>query len=176
MLLLAMVGPAVAQDPNECDEPGDFPDVIVGDLQDIERWGAVGDITGFSVATFSCNVGSCWLKWISSTDEHPVIAQNLYRLKDGRFEQIGQSWLKHGFFALSDELCDTGCISTDGSHLGVNCADPYSASLNGTQGRLGPRSEVNPYTGEFVYPFGSVGEEGDAIYKRLQVHNDDFNP
>jgi hypothetical protein len=176
ILFVAAVVPAVAQDPNECDEPGDFPDVIVGDLQGIERWGAVGDITGFSVATYSCNIGTCWLNWISSTNEHPVIAQNLYRLKDGRFEQIGQSWLKHGFFALSDELCDTGCISTDGSHLGVNCADPYSAGLNGTQGRLGPRSEVNPYTGEFPYPFGTLGQEGDAIYKRLQVHDADLDP
>lgn len=175
-LALALAAPALAQDPNLCDQAGEAPDVIVGDLHEVIRWGKVGSLTGFSVGTVSCNIGTCWLNWISATNDHPVIAQNIYRLKDGRLEQIGQSWLKHGFFALSETECDTGCVSTTGDHLGVNCSDPYSANLNGNQNRLGPRSEVNAYTGEFTYPFSTQNQTGDPIYKRMQVHDDDLDP
>ena len=177
ILSLALValfqGMALAQ--QECDA-GETPDVIVGDLHELARYGTVNGITGYAVGTTSCNVGSCWLNWISNTNEHPVIGQNMFRYKDGRFEQIGQSWLKHGFFALSQDLCSNDCQSTDGSHLGVNCSDPYSAGLNGSQARLGPRSEVNATTGVFPYPFTTQGQQGDAIYKRLQVHNVDLDP
>jgi len=166
----------LAQDPNVCDEPGDYPDVIVGDLYQINNYGRVGSLYGYSVGTISCNVGTCWLNWIASTPDHPVIAQNLYRFKNGRITQIGQSWLKHGFTALSQSLCSLNCVGTNGSHLGVNCSDPYSASLNGQQTRLGPKFEVNPATGEFPYPPTDYSLTGDAIYKRLQVHQDDLNP
>lgn len=176
LLFLLLGSSALAQDPNACDVSGEAPDVIVGDLQEVQRYGSAGGITAFSVGTVSCNIGSCWLKWISSTNEHPVIGQNMYRLKDGRYEQIGQSWLKHGFFALSQELCTTGCISTNGSHLGVNCSDPYTAGLNGSQGNLGPKYEVDPSTGVYPYPFDTINQTGGVLYKRLQVHNVDLDP
>jgi hypothetical protein len=95
---------------------------------------------------------------------------------DGKFEQIGQSWLKHGFFALSGKLCEVGGSPTNGEHLGVQCSDPYSAGLNGDQDRLGPKFEVNPYTGVFPYPATDLYLTGDAIYKRLQIHNTDLDP
>ena len=176
-LLALIVAPALlAQSSNECDMPGESPDVIVGDLHETRRWGKIGDITGFSVGTYSCNVGTCWLNWIDNTNEHPVIAQNMYRLKDGRFEHVGQSWLKHGFNALSFQICNTGCIPTDGTHLGVNCSDPYSSANNGQQFRMGAKFEVNPVTGDFPYPYTGQNQSGDPIYKRLQVHDDDLNP
>ena len=179
-LQILLVGCASAlwaqDDPNVCDVAGEAPDVIVGDMDQIIRHGTVGDISAYSFSTISCNVGTCWLNWINNTPDHPVISQNLYRLRNGRFEQLGQSWLKHGFFALSNELCSTGCIGTDGSHLGVNCSDPYNAQLNGNQGGLGPKSQVNPANGVFAYPFSTQGQAGDAIYKRLQVHNADIDP
>ncbi len=153
------------------------PDVIVGDLVGRTRWGVVGDIHAFSVGTTSCNQGSCWLNWISSTNKHPVIGQNMYRLKDGRFEQIGQSWVKHGFTALAGTVCSSACIAPpDGTHLGVNCSDPYSSSLNGSQTRLGPKFEVDPSTGIFPYPPTNGSQTGSVIYKRLQVHTVDLDP
>jgi hypothetical protein len=69
-----------------------------------------------------------------------------------RFEQIGQSWLKHTFFALEDDACDLGCdISScdTGSHLCPGCSDPYTAGLNGDQSQIGSRAWVNPFTGNF---------------------------
>ncbi len=156
--------------------PGTSPDVIVGDIYEQSRWGTVGGITAFSVGTKSCNTGTCQLNWISSTNDHPVIGQNMFRLKDGRFEQVGQSWLKHGFTALQQTLCGTCQASSSGAYLGVNCSDPYSASLNGSQTRLGPKFEVNPVTGDYPYPPTNGSTTGDAIFKRLQVHNTDLDP
>jgi len=63
LLVVEFLLPAtlLAQDPNVCDEPGEKPDVIVGDLFMTLRHGLVGDVTAFSLGTFACNIGSCWL-------------------------------------------------------------------------------------------------------------------
>ena len=175
-LAAGLAAPAVAQDPNACDEPGEAPDVIIGDLDDVARWGSNGGITAFTISTVSCNLGSCWANWFGDTADHPLIAQNLYRLKDGRFEQIGQSWVKHTHFATSETFCSNDCVETDGSHLGVNCSDPYGVGVNANQLRLGPKFEVNPSTGVFPYPATDQDQTGDSIYKRLQVHNSDLDP
>jgi len=159
-----------------CTFSGESPDVIVGELIGTTRWGTVGGITAYSVGTTSCNLGSCWLNWFSGTAEHPVIGQNMFRLKDGRFEQIGQAWLKHGFTALAENVCATCVPPPNGSHLGVNCSDPYSNTLNGSQTRLGPKVDVNPSTGVFPFPDAREGTTGDAIFKRLQVHDTDLDP
>lgn len=152
-------------------------DVIVGDLHETASYGSSGGIAAFAIGTVSCNVGAAPLNWFSNTNQHPVIGQNLFRLKDGRFEQIGQGWLKHGFFALSENLCSQGgCVGDpSGTHLGVGCSDPYSASLNGQQGNLGPRSQVNPFTGVYPYPF-SAPSAPPTIGRRVQVHIEDLDP
>ena len=146
------------------------PDVIVGGLPSTNSYGTSGGtgIYAYSVATTSCNVGSSNLSWVASTNAHPVIAQDMWRLKDGRFTQIGNSWLKHGFCALQQNLCGA-CPGGGGcpSFLQPGCSDPYSASLNGQQGNLGPRSQVNAFTGVFPYPPGG-GLFGGVIDRRLE--------
>lgn len=164
------------------------PDVIVGDLSGITKWGAVSGVSGYSIGTTSCNQGNENLLWQATNPNHPVIAQNIYRLKDGRFEQIGMGWLKHGFTALTQNLCCT-CNGQGGAVLGVGCSDPYGSSLNGDQngfacggappgicGGLGPRFEVNATSGVFSFPYFSAGQSGDVIYKRIQIDNDDLDP
>ena len=152
------------------------PDVIVGDLYgSISEYGPVGNQTAYSFGTESCNIGTTPLSWIASTPQHPVIGQQMYRLKDGRFEQIGHSWLKHGFTALNLNLCNT-CNPTPGTSLGVGCSDPYSSFLNGLQSDLGPRSEVNAYTGVFPYPPLISAPYSGSIARRLIVDRDDVDP
>jgi len=159
---------------------GKSPDVIVGDLVGTTRYGNVGGITAYAVGTTSCNLGSCWLNWMNggTSPEHPVIGQNMFRLKDGRFEQVGQAWLKHGFTALQGNVCSGSCTpAPNGSHLGVNCSDPYDSGLNGTQSRLGPKENVDANSGVYLYPDSRIALTGNAIYKRLQVHDTDLaNP
>ena len=130
---------------------GGAADVAVCDMPNWVKHGAVGSITAYSFGTTSVNVGTVNLNWIDGSPFHPVISQNMFRLKDGKFEHIGQSWLKHGFCALQEFACDAcqpiagGCLQA----LGVNCSDPYNASLNGAQSILGPTSQVNAATGVF---------------------------
>ncbi len=171
-LLLATA--STAQTP--CATPATGPDVIVGDLPSVGNYGGVSGIGGYSIGTTSCNIGTAALSWVANTNEHPVIAQNFYRHENGRFEQIGMSWLKHGFTALQQNLCCPCTPSGTGSLLGVGCSDPYTSGLNGNQGGLGPRFEVDANTGLFAYPFFAAGQGGPAIYKRIQVRNTDLNP
>ncbi len=152
------------------------PNVIVGDLNGISNYTVSGGIDAFSVGTTSCNVGDANLSWIAGNNLHPVIGQHAFRMKDGRFEQIGQSWLKHGFFALSQTLCDNCPNPSDGTYLAVGCSDPYGSGLNGQQSGLGPKFEVNAFNGVYPYPFTGQGMTGNSIYKRLQVKTSDLDP
>ena len=152
------------------------PDVIVGDIRGVSNYTSVGGIEAFAFGTESCNIGTETLQWYSGTNQKPVIGQTVFRLKDGRFEQLGQGWLKHGFFALSDNWCDCGCTGTDGSVLGVGCSDLYSSGLNGQQSNMGPKFEVNAFTGEYPYPPTNGSSTGDGIYKRVQIDIAEMDP
>jgi len=150
------------------------PDVIVGDIPTIFRWGTSGNETAFSIGTTSCNIGTARLDWIQNSAMHPVISQNMYRVKDGRIEQIGMSWLKHGFSVAAGSLCNS-CTDPSSVYLGVGCSDPYGASLNGSQSGLGPRSQVNALTGVFPWPKRNLPQTG-TLSGRLRVFNNDINP
>lgn len=177
--------------PHICTNPVQGPDVIVGDMPAIQNYSASGGIDAFAVATTSCNMGNVNLLWNSESTNHPVIPQHMYRMKtvDGsvRFEQIGLSWMKHGFTALTGNVCCTCTNPGSGSFLGPGCSDPYSASRNGTQvttvGGCGPRFQTNPHTGAFVWPYmfratGTMGGGTDpsTLSRRLQVPLADVNP
>lgn len=131
------------------------PDVVVGDLSGLAQFGSSsGTQVGLAVGTDSCNFGTVNLNWIANpANDHPVIPQNLYRMSGGpsntdRFEQIGQSSVKHAFTALTNNICSLGCNGVGGSQLGSGCSDPYSASLNSGP-NLGSRAWINPYTGAY---------------------------
>jgi hypothetical protein len=158
------------------------PDVTFCQLDSLRNNGeAFEGILGLSMATTSWNIGDVNLDWYRYPDNrHPFIAQNLYRLEDDRFEQIGQAWVKHGFFALSNTQCGGTCEETNGRQLGVGCTDTYSAFNNGSRSSLGPRFEVNAWTGgwEFagsMFDIGGPPTDND-IRRRLQVYESDIDP
>lgn len=150
------------------------PDLIVGDIQDWLKYGTSGGISAYAFGTTSCNIGTAELIWTANTNQHPVISGTVYRLKDGVLEQVGINWLKHGFSTLNGNLCGT-CQPTNGTRLGIGCSDPYSASLNGSQSNLGPRTDVNAYDGYFPYP-PSLNSAGGVLGGRTQAPNDMIDP
>ncbi|MEK6677313.1 MAG: PQQ-dependent sugar dehydrogenase [Planctomycetota bacterium] len=152
------------------------PDVIVGDLIDTTNYASSGGIEAFVVGTTSCNIGDANLIWIAGSPNHPVIGQNLFRLRNNRFEHIGQGWLKHAFTALTQNVCGCGCSGQGGTVLGVGCSDPYCCGLNGDQLDLGPKWQVNAWTGVFPWPHEADEVSGNSIYKRIQVRISDIDP
>lgn len=150
------------------------PDVIVGFIPNYSNFTEGDEPTkrAYSFGTTSCNAGDETLRWQSSTKFHPVIGQSMYRYDGRSFEHIGQSFLKHGFCALSGNECGFGCQSTGCSTLGVGCSDPYGSGLNANRFYLGPKYEVNAATGDFPYPFANISYSGN-LAKRLIVNRSD---
>lgn len=131
---------------------GSVLDVKLGILNSITQLGHTGSFpngrAGLSMATTSCNVGDVNVTWLAAMNEnHPGIAMQLYRDMGGRFEQVGVSWIKHGFFALSNSQCTACQNPSPGTFLGVGCSDTYGTSNNGDRFWLGPRDEWNPHAG-----------------------------
>ena len=148
--LLSFTPPSTA--PRQPVFQGGFLDVGLAGLESIQQVGHAGSFPSGSVAlsliTTICNVGTVDVPWLAPMEEdHPLIHMALYRLLDGRFEQIGVSWMKHGFFAQSGTACASCPNTSDGTYLPVECSDIYGISNNSNRTYLGPRSEVNPYTG-----------------------------
>src|SRR5438874_2388373 len=150
--LRSMMMPALRQ-PAVGTQPG--PDVIVGDLPEMAQYGRAGTQVGLAVGTDSCNRGTENADWFAlPNNDHPVVPQNMYRMSSAannndRFEQIGQSWLKHTFAAASSNTCGFGCNGVGGDHLGSGCSDLYSSGLNAGQTGLGSRAWVSPFSGSF---------------------------
>jgi len=152
-------------------QPGEGADIIVGDIAGVKRWGSTTAITAYSFAATACNVGTSPAFWHYGLT--PVVSQNLFDLKDGRFQQIGQSWIKHPTGPETGDYCGA-CLPASAGSLGVNCSDTYAATGNGAQTFLGMKYSVNPYTGD--YAIEDTSATGNAIFKRLQVHNYDLDP
>lgn len=160
------------------------PDVIVGTMQNMSAYGqgVWNGVTyvAYAVGTTSCNIGNQQLSWNPNpSNQHPVIPQNMYRVKGGVLTQIGQSWVKHGFCALQGTLC--GACTPAGSGcptvLGIGCSDPYESSLNGGQSDLKSRAGINAatgyYSGTYTDPAIPTGYPS-AIRERCTVKKDDL--
>jgi len=155
------------------------PDVVAWAIggqnsEDIDYDGSSDGMGGYSMATVSCNWGDYGLNWYGGTNNSPIIMQNMFRLKDGKFEQIGmQSFMKHSFCALSEPGCGD-CEAAPCDILGIGCADTYWAGLN-LNGDC-PRSDVNAFTGEYPYPFTHSPSGPSETRGNLVVPNIDVDP
>jgi hypothetical protein len=158
------------------------PDIITGDIADLEQYGNDGTQVGLGVSTTSCNAGNVPVDFfvLPSTD-HPIIPHNLYRMSGGasdadRFEQIGQSWVKHTFGADQLNECGFGCIPANFTHLGAGCSDTYASFQNAEQQDLGSRAWVNPFTGVFQSTANDhTGHVHTETSHRILVNVSDLN-
>ena len=160
------------------------PDVIAGDLSSLQQSGSSGTQVGLAMGSDACNGGDVELDFFPMPNtDHPLTAQNLYRMSGGatnddRFEQIGQSWLMHGFTALQNNSCSFGCTPAGGgTHLGAGCSNADSAGINGSQVALGSRAWVNPFTGVFPSNANShTGHTHTGTSHRILVEGSDLSP
>ncbi len=97
--------------------------------------------------------------------EHPYLSLHFFRLADGRMRQIGQSDIKHAFYAVN-----SGCTCPGGQVLYPACSDRYGAGNNSDRLHFAPRSEVTVSTGQWT----RVGSHFDNFGAPLNEQNDDF--
>lgn len=152
-------------------------------------WGCVGGVQSYSMRGGICNIGDETLPG-DIDDEHPMWTSNFYRLSSNRFEQIGQSWIKHDDWKTDLEnctLCDSYATCDQGETndpygLDPGCSDIYTCN-NGCQDVpllgfwLGPRSQINPWSGAYP-PSGESAIHcdpgGGVLACRLQIAKGDL--
>jgi hypothetical protein len=148
-------------------EGPDGPDVVVsrvglnatGDGDDLVYHGSYQPpdagperrVRAFSMASTACNIGTTPAEFQAShsgptAGHHPVMTQGVFRLVDGRFEQVGMSWVRHFFCAINEPSCGD-CQPTACSSLGVGCADTSWSALNSDPTTLGPHAQIDPWPG-----------------------------
>jgi len=158
------------------------PDVIAGDMADLYQDGAAGTQRGLAVGITTCNAGNVVVNFFAMpSTNHPAVAQDLYRMSGGsgntdRFEQIGQSWVKHTYGAKQAEACFSCQPGGDFTHLGVGCSDTYFANQSAAQGDLGSRAWINPFTG--IFPATArdhTGHAHTATSHKILVESNDLN-
>ncbi|MEZ6244192.1 MAG: GC-type dockerin domain-anchored protein [Phycisphaerales bacterium] len=145
------------------------PDVIYQQVLSIDTAGPVGGKMGYIGDSYTCNIGDTPMVFGFSANGSPALTFNLYRLMNGRLEQIGLSWVKHACCAAQGSGCGLSCSPAGG--LGPGCRDIYSAGWNAIQSNLGPRSLINAYTGNIP---GTSGVGGSTIAGRLQATQSDL--
>lgn len=105
-------------------------------------------------------------------DQHPYLIWNLYRIVDGRLEQIGASGVKHAFYTINWYCAPGACGAGGGNILGRACYDIYSQSSNDYGPELGPRRELIPFTGQW----GRCGSIFDPGCTGSQTHPNPNGP
>lgn len=126
-------------------------DVSLINLSQVSQVARGGGIVAIAPSAVLRNVGVTDVPWISkfsapqppyNNDQHPYLVWNMYRVSNGRLEQIGVSGLKHAFLTVN-----SGCGCPGGSILWVGCEDTYGVSTNNSTNSLSPRGEITAHTG-----------------------------
>lgn len=163
-----------------CPLPGG-PDLIMGDLQSTTNY-TVGSSDGVPVDALSvgitvCNIGDANAEYQAMPSNlHPVFAPGLFKLKDGRIEQIGMGWVLHGFAALAQNTCGCGCNGAGGSVIGIGCSNPHTSTITGGFPVLGPRWQVNAFTGSFPSGLPANPTASGTIARRINVKSTELEP
>lgn len=163
-------------------ELSDGADLAITNFGDMRQVGRLDDEIACGMSSTLCNLGLEPLDWFANPDpRHPMLVFNMYRLEHDRIQQLGQSWAKHGFGAAQADICGVGCLPhTNNTRLGTGCADVYGTATNVDRHNIGPRREIDPWTGSFTFEGSHIDENYDAEYSpvdlRLRVKDEDLDP
>jgi len=139
--------------PDVCSTPFDvgFTDVALTDITTLSQLVRTpGDRVAVAPGATLKNIGTSSVEWFNSIapdpdpGNHPFLSLNLYRLHNGRLQQIGQGDVKHAFFTINTE-----CECAGGNILYPTCADTYGTATNANRRFLAPREEINALTGDW---------------------------
>lgn len=83
------------------------PDIQLFEGVGADNFGQVGGVIGFSISSYTCNVGGQSLAWINYGT--PVLAMNAFRLNGGRLTQIGQGFCKSACCVANGDGCNLSC-------------------------------------------------------------------
>ncbi|NKI36251.1 hypothetical protein HFP89_13860 [Wenzhouxiangella sp. XN79A] len=155
---------------------------VVAQDQSFEPVGQVKVAPSATLKSVSDSGDAVWIPKFSSNglwpytpeDQHPYLVWNMYRIHDGRIEQIGASGVKHAFLTLNFN-CTINCGS--GNVLWPGCEDVYGTGTNNSNSNQGPRYDINPASGLFISSpsffdpnnSGSQSNSSSAFENRLVV-------
>jgi hypothetical protein len=167
--------PSMSGDQRGFPNPG--PDLITGDITHLHEYGRDGDQISVAAGTIACNKGDTRVRWNAFPSvDHPVMTLNFYRLKDDRFEQLGYSWVKHGFGASQQNGCLLGCTAgCPFQALCTGCSDPYTSNQIADQSSVTGRNWINPFTGAFTANINNhAGHTHSALSHRVTLDEADI--
>jgi hypothetical protein len=162
-------------------------DIRLSNMRSLDMQGRAGvfpnGMNGLALETTVCNEGTVDVPWFEPMNPaHPKIAFLIASVRNGRIEQLsGESYVKHGFFAVNANGCQATCmrpqIGNIGEYLGVGCSDTYATINNGDNYYLGPPEEVDPWLGTwdrrcsfFDRGFPDVGAPANCDGRRSLTH------
>lgn len=156
-------------------------DVYVGNITEVVQGSRWDDAVSVLTDSPICNAGESPIDWYGTPiGIAPMFVFNMYRLKDGRMEQIGASWAKHSQGTSQEDWCGFGCAALPTiQRLGPGCSDTYNSNINGRQVTYAPRSEVNSWNGAFTYATSLLANPvnpGTDTERLCEVRDHDLDP
>lgn len=138
-------------------QDGNQVDVALIGIGNVAYQGASGDRVKVAPSATLKNVSEGDAVWVPKfsqiaeytfepRDQHPFLVWNMYRVSDGRIQQLGGSGVKHAFLTLNFN-CSIDCGSNN--ILWPGCEDVYSSGTNNSNSNQGPRGDIDPAGGLF---------------------------
>ncbi len=170
-------GTAKLGTPPSCSNWSGEQDVALIGIGSVGQWARGNGLVAISPSATLKNVGTANVPWYSkfsgtfppyNNDQHPYLIWRIYRIKDGRFEQVGVSAVKHAFLTTNTN-CDVGaCTGSDapggsGHILGLGCQDTYSQGNNNSTGALSFRNEIQSALGLWNHTGSHFDQNGDGV-------------
>lgn len=153
------------------------PEIVAHDLPSFVGYASSNGERAFSAGAVWCNLGQAPAAWEGSSANHPISVLNLVRVENGVLRHLGASWASHQVCALQTAICasctpaGSGCAPA----LGVGCSTSSTASSLGVQTQMSRRSDVNPSTGAFPFPF-AAGSPSGSLERRCRAAIADIDP
>ncbi|MEM9593190.1 MAG: hypothetical protein AAGD06_02945 [Acidobacteriota bacterium] len=145
----SVVIPEGSAGPRGCPSNWGPNDVALIDIGSVTQDTRSGGLVAITPSARLKNVGTTDVAWYSkfsgsnppyNNDQHPYLVWAMYRLMDGKIEQLAVSDIKHAFLTINVN-CDPGAC-TDSHILGLGCEDVYSQGTNNSNNNLSHRFEV----------------------------------